>query len=487
MRKLYILLLIIASLFVFKELSDFNINYFPKVFNTGINYDTVEIARQNTKILRPTEIKYEENKDKIAFETTIPRHMKSAGYWISKLKNPNKIILSKKEIAELNKKNSKVAEGITNLEKYPQAISRKALQETFDNIFKWYKDKKYFKENGEIILPDFYMTLMSKINVGKQNSIKVRYAITTHYNDVRLFPTKEKVLSGKKSKDIDRLQEESIDMGTPVIVLCQTTDKLWSYVLTRTEEGWIETKNLAFTNRKTFIDWLNMKNFVVVTEEKADIFDIKEVLTFIDYVRMGTKFPYCPEEKYKNSYVIKIPYRNKKGQLEFKKAFISKKDVHIGYVEYTQRYALKLAFKHLNEPYGWGGSGGEQDCSGYLSQVFNCFGIILPETSTQKIKCGKVLSFQKSDLNTIKSDLILKEAVEGISFIYFPGHIMLYIGEENEKPFIIHAIWGLTSYDSLNNKTVNYINKVIVSDMNIGEEVAGNSLIDRVSKINILS
>ncbi len=484
MKKLYILLLIIISLFMFKELSNININYFPKKKDTGINYGNVEISYETTSILNPSEIKYE-TADKKVFENTIPRYMKTAGYWISKLKNPNKIILSQKEIAEFNKKISVIAAGITNLEKYPQTVNQKSLKKIFDDRTSWYINKKYYTENGDFVFPDFYGTISNNIDIGTKNTINIRYAITTHYSDVRIFPTKEKVLSGKTSKDIDRLQEESLDMGTPLIILCQTKDKQWSYAVAKTEEGWVETENLAFTNRKTFTEWLNMQNFVIVIEEKADIFTGTN-LNFIDYVRMGTRLPYYPAEKYKNSYVIKIPSVNKKGFLEFRKAFINKKDVNIGYLQYTQRNVLNLAFKHLNEPYGWGGSNGEQDCSGYLSQIFNCFGILLPETSTQKIKCGKIVNFQKSDINEFKNISILQNAIEGISFIFFPGHIMLYIGNEDGKPYIIHAIWGLTSYDSRNNKTVNYINRVIVSDLNIGEEVAGNSLIDRVSKFNII-
>ena len=45
---------------------------------------------------------------------------------------------------------------------------------------------------------------------------------------------------------------------------------------------------------------------------------------------------------------------------------------------------------------------------------------------------------------------------------------------------------GGTSFTEKNEKTINYINKTIVSDLEIGSEVAGNSLIDRVSKFNII-
>ena len=73
-----------------------------------------------------------------------------------------------------------------------------------------------------------------------------------------------------------------------------------------------------------------------------------------------------------------------------------------------------------------------------------------------------------------------------MTFIYLSGHIMLYIGHEDDKPYVIQCIWGVTSFTEKNEKTVNYINKTIVSDLEIGSEVAGNSLIDRVSKFNII-
>ncbi len=63
---------------------------------------------------------------------------------------------------------------------------------------------------------------------------------------------------------------------------------------------------------------------------------------------------------------------------------------------------------------------------------------------------------------------------------------MLCLGQEGNKPYVIQCIWGVTSYTEKNEKTLYYINKTIVSDLEIGSEVAGNSLIDRVSKFNVI-
>ena len=155
-------------------------------------------------------------------------------------------------------------------------------------------------------------------------------------------------------------------------------------------------------------------------------------------------------------------------------------------MEYTQRNVLVQAFKHLNSPYGWGGSDGEQDCSGILGQIFNCFGIILPENSAQKIKCGQITTMDRYEDINVKKQKIMENAVPGMSFIYLKGHIMLYIGYEQNEPYILHDVWGLSAFNDDNEPTILYINKTIVSDLNLGDIVNDNSLIERTIKFSIL-
>lgn len=461
-----------------KDYKNPNINY------TGVCYDNVKVLAKTTKIKNPVPIDYDKNQKFTTFNQTIPQYMKTAGYWISKIEDPDEIILTKKEIEMLNDEIYDLQLGITDLKHHPGTVKQIRLKKTFLTFFNCLVKKDLTDITGETILPEFFVDLYNNINIPEEDVSDVRYAITTTYNDVRLFPTEQKIISLNSSEDIDRLQEESMDIGTPVIVLCQTKDNLWSFVIAPTEEGWIKTENIAFTNRKKFNKWIDEKK-VVITKSKADIFLDKKKTDFLEYARMGTKLPYI-SKKGKISICIKIPERDNNGLLKITKGYLNYTDANIGFLKYTQRNALNLAFNQINSPYGWGGSNGEQDCSGYLGQIYNCFGILLPETSVQKIKCGTVIKLNKKDDDSIKNSVIIDTAEAGISFIYLPGHIMLYIGNEDSKPYVIHSVWGLTSYNEENEKAVSYINRTIVSNLEIGEEVAGNSLIDRVSKFNII-
>ena len=81
----------------------------------------------------------------------------------------------------------------------------------------------------------------------------------------------------KITYDIDRLQVSSFDIGTPLVALLSTKDNKWTYVVSYTAEGWVKTKDIAFTTKQTFSDWINEKNFVVVTSTKADFYINKEI------------------------------------------------------------------------------------------------------------------------------------------------------------------------------------------------------------------
>ncbi len=64
---------------------------------------------------------------------------------------------------------------------------------------------------------------------------------------------------------------------------------------------------------------------------------------------------------------------------------------------------------------------------------------------------------------------------------------MLYIGEENNTPYAIHAIWGTENFISKKERFVSFINKVVVSNLSIGEKTSKDSLLRRIKKVNTLT
>ena len=172
----------------------------------------------------------------------------------------------------------------------------------------------------------------------------------------------------------------------------------------------------------------------------------------------------------------------------FEKAYLYSYDTNNGYLKYTQRNVLQQAFEHINSPYSWGGYDGEQDCSTFIRQIFGCFGLILPRNSLAQIKSGnKQINISSKLSDSEKSKEIISKTTPAISLLYLPGHIMLYIGEENNTPYAIHAIWGTENFISKKERFVSFINKVVVSNLSIGEQTSKDSLLRRIKKVNTLT
>lgn len=474
-------LVIFISLFIYSNI------YAQQSENTGICNDTVAISSKTVSIKNPIELKYLQPQERLVFIDDTSKNMKSAGYWISKLDNPDIVILSEKEIKEFNDRIFNTKVNITNLKDYPDTINTADFIKTLKTRLDYITKKQYFNENFREIPKEYFDFLQNSIDIDKNSqNLQIKFAMTVKYSDIRILPTDDKIFSDINNFDIDKLQEESLDLGVPLAVICQTKNKKWSYVVAPLEEGWIKTENLAYTNKKIITKWIDTKKIAVITSTKADIFLDEPMKNYFEYVRMGSKFPIVKKIG-KTKICVNIPTTDTQGNLVFKKAYIPRENINIGFLQFSQRNILTQAFKHLNSPYGWGGYNGEQDCSSYLGQIFNCFGIVLPETSFQKIKCGTLLTeFTNNQLPSQKEEFIITNATAGLSLIYLPGHITLYVGNEKNKPYVIHAIWGISAYDQNNQKTITYINKVIVSDLDIGNDVTGNSLLDRIIKINLL-
>ena len=450
-----------------------------------------ETFEDNEKYILPIDdSKYISNKNFIPNGPTIikdvTRKMKTAGYWISKIQNPDKEILTQKQIKEKNEELFKDLIYLNNIETFPEDIKIKPLKKQQKKIFNIFYYRKYIDGSLNPISKETVNNIYNNIKIPNAKTLKAKYAISVRYSDIRLLPSQTNFLYDETTYDIDRAQVSSLDIGTPLIALLSTKDKKWTYVITYASEGWIKTEDIAFTTKETFLNWINEEKFVVVTSIKADIYTNKEMTRYYDYVRMSTKLPIL-EDSNKDIVCVKIPKATNKGNLIFEKAYLYKKEINEGYLKYTQRNVLEQAFEQINAPYSWGGYDGEQDCSTFIRQIFGCFGLILPRNSLAQIKSGnKQIELKKELSDSQKNEEIISKTTPAISLLYLPGHIMLYIGTENNTPYIIHAIWGTEHFISKKESVVSFINKVIVSNLSIGEGTSKGSLLQRIKKVNTL-
>lgn len=415
----------------------------------------------------------------------VDRMMKSPGYWISKLPNPDKTILSKKEIEALNARTTGRSIYINDIQYFKSFYYRRnaaGQHKKMVNMFSRYYDGFSTDRVGA----DYFAEMEKNIDYSQFSStVNVKFAMTISYSELRGLPSFEPLFSSLDTLDLDRMQITQLDLASPLAVLYSTKDKEWYYVVSEIAEGWIHKDSIAFCGQNVIKDYKKWDRIAVTISPNSDIFKNEEMTDFFDYVKMGTALPIANFTG--DIAEIRIPYAQKDQTLGFLKAYISLADISVGYMKYTQRNVINQAFKHMNSPYGWGGMNGEQDCSSFVRQIFACFGIILPRNSTGQIQNGTfAASFEKNEPEYLRAQRIIKTGVPGISLIYFPGHIMLYTGHENNKPYIIHSIWGYGDDTDESESRTYLINRVAITTMNIGEDSKKGSLLQRTTLMKTL-
>ena len=159
----------------------------------------------------------------------------------------------------------------------------------------------------------------------------------------------------------------------------------------------------------------------------------------------------------------------------------------------TRRALLEAAFRYLGTPYGWGGEAGGRDCSRFLMDLFEEFGITLPRFSAFQALAG---SFS-IDVGAVESErerelLIDAAARRGVVLLHFPGHIMLYLGrDEDDRQMALHAFAEyLAPCDEPevdgDVETLFEVDEVTVSDLSLGRGSSRTAFIERLTRITVI-
>lgn len=159
----------------------------------------------------------------------------------------------------------------------------------------------------------------------------------------------------------------------------------------------------------------------------------------------------------------------------------------------TRRNLLEFAFSQLDHPYGWGGSNGGQDCSRFTMDTFAAFGLEMPRFSGHQANAG-TFSIDTSTIEKDSDKVLLLDAAnaKGVVLLHFPGHIMLYLGRNADgEPMAIHSFaeylvpcGDLSTAE--NDETLFTVDRVNVSNMELGRGSSRTSFIERLTRITVI-
>ncbi len=335
------------------------------------------------------------------------------------------ILLSRTEIGNLNRKMRDDTPNMRDMTALPDVMSGQEVLELIHR-YELPPDERY--EGGHtLITPDMREEVRQNRALDKvPDTVEVRRGIVVERCNLKGFPT-EKTFHKPGDLHYDGIQETELIASFPVAVLHTSGDGNFVFVQSYFYSGWVPAENIAFCTDEDYRLFASPEDYVTVLSKTVDCGGVR--------LDMGAALPYAAEDA--DSYTVQIPKRSADtGTLLLEEAVISKADAVRGSLDFTMENYYRQAFLYLGTYYGWGGSSGGVDCSGFVCAVFRTFGIYLPRnTGEQSRHAGRILSLTDDPSGVL--DTVRKPAA-----VYRPGHVMLYLGKKNGTHTIIHAPQG---------------------------------------------
>ncbi|KRG71967.1 SH3 domain-containing protein [Pseudoxanthomonas dokdonensis] len=415
-------------------------------------------------------------------------------YWIDRLPQAQQQVLSADAIAEQNGRLARMDGSVHDLEGLPAHFSQADVHDWIDRISKPPK-RELFDEHGQPLARSQLDAILANAALDAiPAQTDAIYGLVVKRADLRAFPTAQRVFSSPDGTDIDRFQESALFPGTPVVVLHESRDRQWSFVISPLYAAWMRSEYIARGEREQVLAYPRQSPAVVVTGATVHTVHTPEQPGVSELqLDMGVRVPLIDDWPAENpvngqlaytSYVIRLPIRDADGRLQLVPALLPRTaDVSTHYLPLTQANLISQGFKFLGERYGWGHSYNTRDCSGFVSEVYRSFGVTLPRnTSDQGVSPAlNRIAFDENTSHAQRMQAIADLQVGDL--IYIPGHVMMVIGKENGMTYLIHDTTGISFRDNDGNVVRRPLNAVSVTPLEPLLYNSKDSFIDHIYSI----
>lgn len=455
----------------------------------------------NTPAAQPTPVPDEtvlpSPEGNLAYQSDVTKEMTKASYWIKKCKEPDKVMLDSVGIQTANEKMLKEKE--TNMndllqlpETYDGTNRKEKLAAAIDSEVKVGRvnGKEFYRDGEKVANPDAFFQEIKENILGANTTTesKVKYALCVKRADLKMAPVSETIGWSATDPD-DEFINSSLNVNEPFVVEAVTADGKFYWGRTVNCNGWVEAQNFAICGTKE--EWQDMwtkagEDILVVTTSQitlaASNYDKK---TSKLELMLGTTLPLVPKKEVPENisergtwynHIVYVPTRDDKGNFVRKMAMIGMhNNVSVGYLPFTQRNILDVAFSCLGDRYGWGGMLDAMDCSLYTRSIYKCFGFELPRNTTWQTKIPSE-NIDLSQMTDEEKKKTLRSCEPG-TLLMFPGHITMYIGEEKGKLYVISDLGSLAETENVGEKVnVRSIYCVAVNSLDVRRKNANTWL-----------
>ena len=429
--------------------------------------------------------------------------MQHPEFWISRINNPDRVIMTPEQIVAFNRKNrsrslsrkdirgntvhvDSIVKGVVTfsgisfhlsdplrLREYPGNLLTQHLSSIRDFIVKtelWDRRQIPFPESSKHeLIADMNMESIPGV-------IRPRYGVVVRHTLNRIVPTHVKVYQSQFNW-LDAFQNAVLETGMPVAILHSSKSGEWLCVKSEYSLGWVPAENIALGSESRIGPVSEPDNFVVGIVHKTPVYADRECGTWLTDIYMGERLEL--DLKTDSAYRVTVPVRRPDGSLDTVPGWVKgDAGVNVGYQTYTQKNVITTIFRLLNRPYGWGGTDHERDCVGTVRAVYRTFGIFMPRWTTYELyHTDHVIAFP-ADTPIEEKYRLLETCEPGITVCGFNWHVVLYLGKVGNINYVIHQN-GFSYHDE--NGTEYRVGRVSVNNT----ELEGGADIHRWTELSV--
>ena len=394
------------------------------------------------------------------FATDVPgieeRHL-DPGFWLERTQNADRVLMSADDISAFNNRSFDVVDNMIRLDAYAESVDRETLVERVRQISKPSTSDRWYADGRQLTSEDWarYDAMLNLDAIEDSNS--TAFGLVVGRADMRSYPTDDTIFNTETPTDIDRFQENGLFPADAVAVLHRSRDGEWLLVQSFNYLAWVRREHVAIGSLAEVLEYrraLEERPLVVTGDKVFTAYNPHVEAVSELQLDMGVRLPLVPREEAGNdvhgqnpyaSYVVRLPIRGDDGSLGFETALIPRsQDVSLGFLPYTRANVIRQSFKFLGERYGWGHDYNARDCTGFVSEVYKTFGILLPRNSGDQRDSIIGENTRFDDGSEHDDRFAALGSLDVGNLIYIPGHVMLHLGHVDGRTYVIHDVNGLS-------------------------------------------
>lgn len=428
----------------------------------------------------------------------VTSEMSDPDYWSEMQKEPDKLLMTWDQIVSQNELN--IAARDTNM------FDLKSQPETFDGIAQrealatsGQSDANYYlgwtyDSRGEKVEQAFYDKMIS--NMADPDALReqpMEYAVAVNRTTLHNFPSDEQILDDPADPDFDYQHLTAVRINEPLVILGRSADGKYCLARSACCPGWVPVEDIAICKDKE--EWLqawdfNPENALIVwgsytTAASNYAPEMSRRLltqgTVLERAELEDRNTLVNNRAAYNNYVVYLPVRNEDGSYAKKLCLIAENaQVSEGYLPLTKTNLSRVVISHLGEMYGWGGMLMTDDCSGYIRNVYKCFGLELARNTTWQ-SAMPVFYMSIEGFSFEKKKAVIRKLPLGAT-LFFKGHEMMYLGCVGDNLYVISASSSIMNPDVEGERQRS--RGVIINTLNI-KRANGNTWLQDLSGVNV--